>query len=188
MIAVSAGHNNKAPGACFEEFCEFPEAVKWAELIVAALTQLRVEAEFVPTGSLGSKVRWINRKRADLAVEIHFNSDPKHAGKGCETLYCPGSRRGEIVAKVVHDGMAAIMLPDRGIKEGWYRMDKPGVVDYAGDVDGDEVKDYFLRSTRCPAIILEPEFIHNKSVITNKRDVTSIMIASGLARALVLCL
>ena len=56
------------------------------------------------------------------------------------------------------------------------------------DVDGDEVKDYFLRTTRCPAIILEPEFIHNKSVITNKRDVTSIMIASGLARALTLCL
>ena len=50
-------------------------------------------------------------------------------------------------------------------------MDRPGVNDYAGDIDGDESIDAFLVRTKCTALILEPEFIQNKSVIEANRDI-----------------
>ena len=42
-------------------------------------------------------------------------------------------------------------------------MDRPGVVDYPGDVDGDENKDAFLALTNCPAVITEAYFLDNES-------------------------
>ena len=48
---------------------------------------------------------------------------------------------------------------NRGAKDGWYRMDVPGQVDFPGDVDGDEHKDAFTAQTNCPAFIPEALFI-----------------------------
>lgn len=170
MILVSAGHHAPGdPGACFESFCEHAEAMSWARALVAYLRDDGIDAAMVPAGPLKKKVEYINSYLPTLAVEIHFNSaknaEGRHIGRGCETLYHPKSPAGRIAAQAMHDALAPIFPPGRGAKEGWYRMDKPGHVDYVGDVDGDEKIDYFLAATHCPAVIVEPQFIHLKTHI-----------------------
>jgi hypothetical protein len=59
---------------------------------------------------------------------------------------------------------------NRGVKEGWYKMDRPGVKDYDGDVDGDENPDYFLAKTRPVSLILEPEFMQQLETIQSCRE------------------
>ena len=157
MIAISAGHYPNAPGACWEGICEHEIAREWVRMICASYRDVFLE---VPVGHLRGKVDFINRNDCQMAVEVHFNSASGH-GNGFETLYCPGSTQGKQCAEIINESLIGIFSPNRGVKEGWYRMDRPGVNDYPGDVDGDEKPDYFLRMTKCPAVIVEPEFIHN---------------------------
>lgn len=89
-----------------------------------------------------------------LAAELHFNAGGTSATQGCETLYCPGSTKGLRAAQAfqkaylrTEERCNGVRTSDRGVKEGWYRMQKNGSIDY------------FLRATAMPAIILEPEFI-----------------------------
>ena len=117
------------------------------------------------------------------ALEIHFNSAAVPGVKGSETLYAPGSQRGSKIARIVQCHLAKQYPPNRGIKEGWYRMDRPGVIDYAGDTEGDEIIDYFLRKTKCPALIVEPEFIQNHRKITSTRLDGITQLAEGLIDA-----
>ena len=186
-IALSAGHNPNAKGASNGEgFNEYDEAIKWvAELDGLFKTTEQVEVILVPTGSLPSKIRFINRQVGlRLAVEIHFNSCASTRVRGSETLFCPGSRRGKMAANIIQPAIASIMPPNRGTKEGWYRMDRPGVNDYAGDIDGDEIIDAFLIRTKCTALILEPEFIQNKSVIEANRDICCDVIRDAIVEFL----
>ena len=172
-IALSAGHNPNAKGASNGEgFNEYDEAIMWVAKLVGLFSGGMAEVVCVPTGTLSSKINFINQQVGlKLALEIHFNSCASTKVKGSETLCCPGSYRGKIAADIIQRAIASIMPPNRGIKEGWYRMDRPGIKDYAGDVEGDGVIDAFLRRTRCTAIIIEPEFIQNKSVIEANRDI-----------------
>lgn len=166
MLYISAGHHRLAPGAAWKGFVEHDEALVWVKLLLGVLPN----ALAVPAGTLPQKVRWINREASttDLAIEVHFNAAVPSA-HGSETLYCPGSRRGEELAEKVQDCLAAFFHPDRGHKEGWYRMDRPGWVDFPGDKPGDEVPDYFLHETRCTALIIEPDFIYRAELIRSMR-------------------
>lgn len=160
-VAVSAGHNPVAPGAAYNGLTEHAAALVWCADLKAALEAYGHDVFEVPTGGLTAKVGAINAEKCDAAIEIHFNSDGGHAGHGCETLYMPGSTAGEQFARAVQHHLAGVFAPDRGAKEGWYRMDRPGHADFPGDVEGDEVADAFLRLTHCPAVIVEPCFIHD---------------------------
>lgn len=114
----------------------------------------------VPSGLLRHKTDFINKyaNQHDLAIEIHFNADSQHAGKGCEALYYPGSKRGKKAAKEICNTLSAWFPPNRGAKEGWYRMDKSNGVDW------------FLAKTVCTAVIIEPEFIHHIHHIRENMD------------------
>ena len=179
VVAISAGHNPEAQGATTrnhftngEPTSEYDVTVPWAaELLrqiaeVETVEHLYLRGMEVKTGGLTYKVEQINKAKADLAIEIHFNAGAKT--NGVETLFAPNSKNGLNCAKIVHAQLAPIMdNKNRGIKEGWYKMDQPGVVDYQGDVDGDEKPDYFLAKTHMTALILEPEFMHS---IVNAQD------------------
>lgn len=182
MLMISAGHHQGAQGARFNEYTEWREARQWRDLLASNLAHIAIP---VPTGTLRQKVEFINRGQPTAAVEVHFNSAivrGRHVGQGCETLHYPGSVRGQWLAHLVQSALAPIFPPDRGIKEGWHRMDRPGIVDYHGDKDGDETINYFLRETRCPAIIIEPEFIHNIELIQTQRVFACAAIAEALTR------
>lgn len=181
MIFISAGHHPERKGARFKNYCEHDEAKIWVSELIGLLGD---RAKVVPTGLLKQKVEFINRNKAELAIEVHFNSYKKWddrnkdgivdedeliaQGKGCETLYFPGSKLGKILADEVNAAMAQIFFPDRGVKEGWFRMKK------------DTVADYFLAKTNCPAIIIEPEFIHRIDIIQKNRTAACAGIASTL--------
>jgi hypothetical protein len=179
LVAISAGHNPEAKGATASNkhidgkpISEYDVTVPWAaELLrqiaeVETVEHLYLRGMEVKTGKLGYKVEQINKAKADLAIEIHFNAGAKT--NGVETLFAPDSKNGLNCAKVIHEHYAHVMdNKNRGIKEGWYKMDQPGRVDYEGDVDGDEKPDYFLAKTRMTALILEPEFMYS---ITNAQD------------------
>jgi hypothetical protein len=184
MILVSAGHYTQARGAVFKDFAEFPETLSWAMRINHHLRELEAPSLLVPPGHLSRKVKYINEVHkstgVSMAVEVHFNANDKG---GSETLYCPGSIKGRRIAGVVQTALSGVFQPCRGVKEGWYQMDRPGIVDYHGDIDGDEVIDYFLRATHCPAIILEPEFVHNRDLIEARREEACRVIAEALFTA-----
>ena len=160
MIFISAGHHPAAPGATYERFAEHDEAVIWSERMCE---KLEPNSILVPPGTLQSKVDYINSRimSGDIAIEIHFNSamkDGKHVGRGCEVLYYPGSEAGEHIATQCSEALSLVFPPNRGVKEGYYRMDpKRG-------------PDFFLARTKCPAVILEPEFVHRADLIQEKRD------------------
>lgn len=184
-VALSIAHCPADQGAKACGTTEHIESGIWTGLVQQFLEEKGVEVFVVPVGGLTKKVRAVNEANCALAVEIHFNSSVSKAAKGCETLFCPGSTKGAKAADIVQRHLVVAMCnPDRGIKEGWYRMDKPGVVDYLGDVDGDESLDYFLKATNCPAIIVEPEFIHRMDVIADKRGEGAMAITDGIIEAL----
>jgi N-acetylmuramoyl-L-alanine amidase len=171
MIFISAGHYPSAPGAKWERFVEHDEATVWADLLVAQID----DSMRVPTGILRDKVNFINERvmNGDIAVEIHFNAardkNNNPVGRGCETLYYPGSDRGEKLAEICQVALKSFYPPDRGAKEGWYRMDVS------------KGPDFFLAKTTCTAVIVEPEFVHRSQTIQDN----SYLAINSLAKALV---
>jgi len=183
MIFISAGHHKNAQGAKFKEYSEYFFTSPWADFIAELLEG---EAVRVPNGTLKDKVNFINETavKGDLAIEIHFNSaklwrdgnangviddgEMVHVGRGSETLYYPSSITGKEAALTVQSALGSLMKPNRGVKEGWYQMNKS------------KGADFFLTRTRCTSLIIEPEFIDNVLKIqTNKIDACHV-IASAL--------
>ena len=170
MIFISAGHHPAAPGAKFERFIEHDEASVWADIMVHKLGDA---GALVPTGVLQNKVDFINSRllNGDITLEIHFNSavvNRKHVGRGCESLYYPGSKSGLHIAQLCQEALALVFPPDRGSKEGWYKMDE------------DRGPDFFLARTKCPAVIIEPEFVHHAELIQENRDVAIELLIDNL--------
>ncbi len=171
MIFISAGHYPQAPGAGFEDFYEHDEAMLWATIIQGLI---EMSSDLVPTGVLREKLQYINNRSNgdDLALEIHFNaakdSGGKNVGRGCETLYYPASEKGRALATIINDAMARHFKPNRGVKEGYYRMNP------------DNGPDFFLARTHCPAVIIEPDFIHRKALIQDGRQDCCASIAEAL--------
>lgn len=178
-VGMSIAHNTRSLGACFHDFCEHKESDIWTGLLIRELTILNVKTYLSESENLsierrnqsgGSKVYDINKAQCDIALEIHFNACGGCPTNGCETLYYPGSTKGRLIANAVQKRLCLELgNNDRGVKEGWYKMDRPGVIDFYGDKEGDEMPNYFLQHTNCPAIIIEPEFIHNIETIMNSR-------------------
>lgn len=168
MLFLSAGHHPRAPGASWLGFVEHTEALLW----VQELSRHLPSAVVVPAGELGAKVRWINARASttDLAVEIHFNASPRNAGQGSETLYCPGSTTGLLIGRDIQSQLARHFAPDRGLKPGFYQADKS-----KGPL-------YFLKATKCPSLILEPEFIYHAERIRSLRASCCAALANSLRR------
>lgn len=167
MIFLSAGHHPTKPGACFGSFCEHDEAVKWVQRIHSLLGE--EHAMLVPPMVLRDKVSFINARGPSIAVEIHFNSAPGGVGRGCCTLYYPGSEAGRVAAGGIQGALERTFERHwDGAMEGYYRMDKS------------RGPDYFLAKTSCLALIIEPEFIHNKEIIIANRETSCAHIASAL--------
>ena len=171
MILLSAGHYPGKPGACFEGFCEFDEAERWIKEVKSHLSD--EEALLVPPGTLKTKVAFINARHPALAVEIHFNSAVnargEHVGDGSLCLYYPGSKVGKQYAERLQYCVEPVFGKSwDGVMEGWYRMDKK----YGPD--------FFLAKTNCPAVIVEPQYIHRKENIIEYREAACFNIAEML--------
>jgi hypothetical protein len=188
-VAISAGHHPAKQGAVWHGVTEFDETQYWQDEIIRQLeTENKKRAhgvEIIPErigwNGLTRKVREINQLECNLAIEVHFNACGDPTVRGCETLYFPGSEAGLAAGIVIQNPLAAAMqTKSRGVKPGWYRMDRPGVVDFYGDEDGDEMPDYFLRATNCTSLILEPEFLSQIEYIRLRRKAGCFAIAKAI--------
>ena len=180
-ICLSYAHYPRRPGAGFNGVYEHELSISWTDMLKALLEARGAQVEITPVGPLRPKVQFINEGNFDAALEIHFNGSANKTVAGVETLYCPGSKKGRRFAQVVHDSYAPVMHNrDRGIKEGWYRMDRPNIEDYPGDVEGDEKADYFLKYTNCPALIPEPDFMAQLGNINSRGTAACSALADGI--------
>lgn len=165
-ILLSAGHHPYKTGASWNGIREYDVTERWVNEIIKYLESKNVKVIRIPTGSLTGKVNTVNkhaRNEPSVAVELHFNSAGKTYVQGNETLHYPYSESGKQLATAYNSAFMGrarkFVVKDRGVKEGWYRMDRPGIVDFYGDEDGDEMPDYWLRKTVCTSLILEPCFM-----------------------------
>lgn len=161
-IAISIGHNPSQRGAVFEDLIEFELATEWVNEILDQYDDnydsLGYELVLVPSGSLKDKVKFINNEQCDYAIEIHFNSVANHVVSGFETLYMPASVRGKVFAQAMQSSLQpTINNRDRGVKEGRYWSSS----------EQSNTPLYFLRRTKCPAIIIEPEFLQSYKATIN---------------------
>lgn len=174
-VFITPGHYPGAPGAGLDGFYEHDEAVRWVEVIRQADPDSNVFV-CVPGLTLKEKAIFINRRchaERDVAVEIHFNSfvdeQGQHKGSGSVSLYYPGSSDSKQLAQACQGVLAEHFPPDRGVVAGWYR--------------GDERRGpyYFLEKIACPAVILEPEFVHHRDIIQSRRNTVALALAAALA-------
>lgn len=159
-ILISFGHTKDEPGACSDEYCEYDLTKLWAEVITDNLYETFGDTIImVPEGSLTEKVEFINNNDPLFCLEIHFNSNVD--AEGSESLYYPESEEGQWIAERIQDKYEEwdIFQPNRGVKEGVYWKD--------GKVAGTL---YLLRSTTCPTVIIESEFISNSDKILHQQD------------------
>ena len=146
-IAVSVGHNPEDPGFKVNNVSEYSEMSVLVGMVVQKIQRVGHEAYHVGTGELEEKVDYINAIAPDCAIELHLNAG---GGHGYETLHYPGSIQGKALASAVNSSVGLVLNSrNRGVKEGWYKMDKKNG------------PDYFLAQTNCPAIIFEMYFLDN---------------------------
>lgn len=166
-VAVSAGHGQKRQkdGSLVHDPGAINPVVHASEHIVCLRIQhlidtlLRftpgVDIVLIPSGTLEEKVKIINRGGFGpfgLAVEIHLNAGPPEV-RGTEVLYYRGSVKGRQYGDIFQKELLRQIRRqsrDRGVKE---RSDL-----------------YFLKATRCPAVITEAEFISNNKIARRLRE------------------
>lgn len=102
------------------------------------------------TSAITWLARYLRRRRATVALELHFNSSSEASSHGVEYLYWPSSSNGRRLATCLADAHHDI-VPGATL-----RHDDTGLLP-RGSGNGSQ----FLRKTHCPAVICEPFFGSN---------------------------
>jgi len=189
VIVLSAGHDNKFPGAVNPHYgiIEHYLALNIMDLV---MEKYRHDARvfFVDfdqharmfnrkEDSLNGKIEFINHlgtiEKVDLAIELHFNASPSHLGHGAECLYWQSEKTGSFS------------------KEGKAFSDLflPVLEEFDGKYDGRGNKHSaalaFLSQVNAPSVIIEPLFIDHEA------DVQNVLYQTGrinLAEAVCTCI
>jgi len=144
-IAVSIGHQpSEGPAKVEEHF----HASKVATILYDFFLAKAFRTQLFE-GSLVEKTQAINIFKADVAIEVHFNAlewpyNPERYGSGYEACINKGSIKGAYLAQCIIDEFYD-KLP----------FDKRGT----GIQEREDL--WFVRKTKCPAIIVEPLFLDN---------------------------
>jgi N-acetylmuramoyl-L-alanine amidase len=183
-IAICAGHREDRKGAVNKKhgLNEYDEADKVIPHLISILINQGYSVSTF-SGRLSEKITGINEGHFDLALDLHFNAG---GGRGCEVIHVPRSSKRHDQAEMMSQEISLYMnLRDRGARPGWHKMDRPGIVDYPGDEDGDEKPDAFVTQTNCPAFIPEPLFIDNNKeveywLVAGRHEQIAQAIANGI--------
>lgn len=142
-IAVSVGHYQGEP----TRDIEYPANETVANMLHNLLVVNGFKAEIFH-GKLPDKVRAINDYNPDIAIESHFNRlhwpYTDEYGSGYEVCIWGGSVYGKVLGGKIIEGFSN-KLP--------FRRRGTGVLE--------RTNLYFLKHTKCPALILEPLFLDN---------------------------
>jgi len=178
VIALSAGHSDKDPGAVYNGLVERDIVEK----IVALATPI-IKAHGVgvlnPPSSLNlvETIKWINDRSAQINIctEIHINSSAKpNSGFGLEGWYYRGSEESKSFASFLLDALAAEsgMSKKRGVKDERYA----NVWGRLG----------FVHDTKPLACLMELGFINtdeDRAILSSEQGLYNL--AKGVARGVV---
>lgn len=173
-ILVMAGHTTSGEhgSGAVGYIDESNENRKVAPKVVEYLKQLGVEAKYIhfdkakTSKYLKEEVAYANSQgNFDCVVQIHFNAGSEDKTKettGSETLYI--TEKGKIFSKRVDDKLSTLFKDKRSIRQ--------------------DNKLYWLRHTKCTAILIEVCFVDDKDDIKlyeENFDEVCKLIAEGLA-------
>lgn len=180
VIAVCVGHSrrNDKGAVNTDGVSEYKYNSLVAAVTVEKLRKMGHTAHLIAEyggNSYGSAMTWVAAKvkelKADVAVELHFNSASSQKAVGHEWLYWLTSRKSKLLAESFRQCFADAFPDrvDRGLKA------KDQTSRGAG----------FLSKTHCPAIICEPFFGSNTeetAFFSCKVDELGLVYASALDR------
>lgn len=155
-LYISAGHYGATSGAVVGSLTEAELNQKFLEAIDFGIK--------VPKGTLRSKIDWVNARatKDDIAIEIHCNYSSYSGKRGIEVYY-----------REVDDEKLALLLDNAMYKQfgktlGGFNIDyhRLGCDLHFGSVHHDS-ESYvqslgWCRELKCPAVILEVEYMTNK--------------------------
>ena len=146
VIVVDAGHGGRDPGAITKS----REFEKRFTLDVALDVKRKLEAKGAivvltrskdRSTSLPRRIRIANRKRADIFISIHFNSNRNKRVNGTETYYFKS--KDKKLARALHKEITKnLKLKNNGLRR---------------------ARLYVLRHSKMPSVLLEPAYMTDKS-------------------------
>jgi len=156
-IAICPGHYPDSPGAKSHWHFrgidyimnEHTEALKVIEYLYYNLRDKSFMTVEIFNGTLEKKVEGINKYHPHLALEVHFNSHADSDAHGCEVLHSGTAKSIDIAERIQRRLVEILKREDRGTKVGYYE----------GNTEKGML--YYLKKTKCPAIIIEPLFLSN---------------------------
>jgi len=146
-ILIDVGHGGKDSGAVSKDVLEKDLNLQIAKKLYTILLGKGFDVDINRTKDveipLQQRVRECNVGNYDLFLSIHCNAFSNPKVKGVETVYFPTSRNGKIIANSIITN----------IKEMTQKNHRSAKRDDRGL--------FVLRSTKCPAVIVECGFITN---------------------------
>lgn len=148
-VFIGVGHGGKDPGAVgylIEADINLEMAIACRDYLVANGVEVKMSRTKDENDDISEEVRECNAYNPDLAVDVHNNAG---GGDGFEVLHSIVGGTGKILAQNIEAEVKKIGQNSRGCKT---KKNSSG-------------KDYyhFIRSTACPAVILEGVFVDNKA-------------------------
>ena len=151
-VFVGVGHGGSDPGAVANGFKEAVINLTIAKVVTSELERHDVDVKMSRTvnenDDLNEEIRECNAYKPTLAIDIHTNAG---GGDGFEVFHSIGGGTGKVLATHINNEVKLIGQNSRGVKT---KVNSSGK-DYFG----------FVRSTTCPAVIVEGFFIDNKTDI-----------------------
>lgn len=175
-VYIGVGHGGKDSGACAnglkEKELNLSVALEVYRVLLNHGLNVMLSRKDDDSDTLDERVKECNDFDPVLAVDIHHNAG---GGDGAECYYHIGGGIGKTLAYNILDEIEGIGQNLRGAKT---KIDSQGR-DYYG----------FIRSTRCPAVIVECAFIDNAKDIdivntTEERAKMGKAIAKGILKTL----
>ncbi len=153
LILIDPGHGGDDPGAVAENCTEASINLRVAQQLGPILASEKFDVYYTryfdQTISLATRVGIANSLHPDLYLSLHCNSATSPRGRGLEVFTSPGQTRSDIIATHLLNSFAQ-SFPDTKI-----RIDN-------SDGDPDKEADFYvLRSTGCPAVLIEMGFLSN---------------------------
>jgi N-acetylmuramoyl-L-alanine amidase len=180
MIAICVGHSRRGDSGAVsvDETSEREFNRQLAALVAEALEARKIPATVIypyEGSTYGQAMTWLagRLRKADLAVELHFNSSSVRAASGHEWLYLVGS----------HGGRESARCLERAMKAEYPGTLARGCKALGGRDNGFQ----FLAKAPCPAVIAEPFFGTNAddwALMDGDRPRLARTLAAGLAAAL----
>lgn len=123
-VFVSAGHSGTDPGAAAPGYSEATETVRVRNAVAAKLAALGVSAGSDGSGNTNQSLTSAAAaaRKADIAVEFHFNSSSNKTASGVEVLAQPKDRA--LAQSLASAVSSALGLPLRG--DGGYKTESSG--------------------------------------------------------------